>query len=1043
MAERNPLVHRSPLAAPLVTVTRYVLRSPYVVLIVAALLAVLSILITARGLTFKTSRLDLLNPRSEYNQRWLAFLEEFGRRDDAVIVVRAADRAVLTRAIDDIAARLGEQPELFESIFYRRDLSPLKSKALYYLPEAELASIEQQVRQGAAMVPQDGRSADPAAALAQLNDRMEHIGAAGPEARAAVEQEYMRVAGMMLAGLAPSTTPTPSGGSHLPLADAGRFPLAELQQGLARFDPQYLLADEGRMGFVLLKLNVDEAEMARGSRAIGRLRTTIAQARTRHPDAWIGLTGMPVIEFDEMQASQTDMVWTSIVSMIGVFALFIACYGGLRHSLLANVVLLLATAYSFCFVTLVVGHLNILSAALGAVLIGLGIDFGIHYLARYLKLRGQGYDEEGALLRTSIEVGPGIFTGGVTTAAAFFMAGMTDFLGIRELGLVAGGSLLLCLAATIVVLPPLVLVVDRRWPIGAVPSILPAGGWFRFTSRWPRLVMGACLVLTLLAAAGAGWLRYDHNLLNLQPRHLESADIERQLFTNLEDSVWFAVSLCQSREELLARKAQFERLDSVAKTEEIASLLPVASPRRRQLVASIHERLAALPPRLPEPPPVNPQRLRQEIARSQAQLAKETPYETPAGTLLAQLRGLLAQMPPEIASQRLSQSQAALAGQSLAQLSALRAISNPQEPQLADLPKELVDRFVGVHNTFLLKVYARGNVWDMDRLAAFVQDVESIDPQVTGHPVQTCYASRHMQQSYIFTGLYALVAVIVFLWIDLRSLTHSLMAMAPVALGFVQMCGLFGWLDIPFNPANMIVLPVILGIGVDHGVHLVHAWRQQRGRFVLGDSTAVAVLLTATTTTASFGVLILARHQGLQSLGQVLTIGVTTCLFSSIVFFPAMLAWLTRSRAEQATTEAAAAEREEVRQFEPAAVALDALAPPDAPPPVAVVPEPPAEPPVEPPAVAAEHNEQQRGEQSLDEQQIIEQVENEVAALVLEASAHAHAKPEPVPPPPPIVPRRRPETASSDETRPAGDSAEPGGRGAGLRHLAGPRQSDR
>src|SRR4029078_12460397 len=136
---------------------------------------------------------------------------------------------------------------------------------------------------------------------------------------------------------------------------------------------------------------------------------------------------------------------------------------------------------------------------------------------------------------------------------------------------------------------------------------------------------------------------------------------------------------------------------------------------------------------------------------------------------------------------------------------------------------------------------------------------------------------RHMQQSYIRAGLYALAAVLVLLWIDFRSLAHSLLAMVPVALGFAQMCGVFGWLDLALNPANMIVLPLMLGIGVDHGVHLVHLWRQQRGRFAPCGGTTVAVLLTASTTTASFGALILARHQGLQSLGQALTLGVMKC----------------------------------------------------------------------------------------------------------------------------------------------------------------------
>src|SRR5438105_3844667 len=133
-AERKPHADDSLLAAPLLALTEWGLRAPATVLLGACVLALLSVAITVNGLTFKTSRLDLLNPRSEYNQRWLAYLAEFGDRDDACLVVRAERKADLTVAIDDLAAQLWQEPKLFESVFDRRDLSRLKSKALHYLP---------------------------------------------------------------------------------------------------------------------------------------------------------------------------------------------------------------------------------------------------------------------------------------------------------------------------------------------------------------------------------------------------------------------------------------------------------------------------------------------------------------------------------------------------------------------------------------------------------------------------------------------------------------------------------------------------------------------------------------------------------------------------------------------------------------------------------------------------------------------------------------------------------------------------------------------
>lgn len=882
-AERTPPADDSLLAAPLLAITEWTLCAPFTVLVGACALALIAVAITLNGLTFKTSRLDLLNPRSEYHQRWLAYLAEFGNRDDACVVVRAERTADLTAAIDDLAARLRQEPKLFESVFSRRDLSKLKKKSLYYLSAEQLAELERQVAAASALVPRPGEPSDSAEQLSRLNDELAQLGATTPQQRKRIEEQYSRATGLLLAGLNGAAM-----SSNLPSA-TGAANLDALKQ----FDPQYLLAGDGKLGFVLTRLNEPTDSTAAGL-AIARLREIIKQTQLKHSRAWIGLTGIPVIEYDEMAASQFDMLWTSVASMLLVLLLYLAAYGGLRHAMLVNGLLVLGTAYSFGFVTIAVGHLNILSAAFSAVLIGLGIDFAIHYVATYLNLRRQGCDEETALLRMVAEVGPGVVTGGVTTAAAFFMAAMTDFIGIRELGLVAGGGILLCVLSTVIVLPPLILLVDRRWPVARLPEILPAARWFVLPLRFPRLAMGTTLVVAAVVALGSARLRYDHNLLNLQPRHLESADIERQLFTRLDDSVWFAVSVCSSREELRQRKTAFEQLPIVAKTEEIATLLPDVSPLDAARIQKLCQQITSLPQHPPQPAAIDVMRLKGELSRAQQLLSREMPG-TASATQLTQLIALVGAVPPDQAAARLRQCQSILS-RLLTQFAPLIALADPVAPRLDDIPKELSDRFVGKNRTFLLKVYARGNIWNMSQLETFVHAAETVDPRVTGHPVQTYYASRHMQSSYLWAGLYALGAVLVLLWIDFRSLAHSLLAMVPLAIGFAMMCGCLGWLDIPFNPANMIVLPLILGIGVDHGVHLVHLWRQQRGRFVLGDATSVAVLLTASTTTASFGALILARHQGLQSLGQSLTLGVTTCLAASIVFFPALLAWLTRNR---------------------------------------------------------------------------------------------------------------------------------------------------
>jgi predicted RND superfamily exporter protein len=189
----------------------------------------------------------------------------------------------------------------------------------------------------------------------------------------------------------------------------------------------------------------------------------------------------------------------------------------------------------------------------------------------------------------------------------------------------------------------------------------------------------------------------------------------------------------------------------------------------------------------------------------------------------------------------------------------------------------------------------------MDKLEAFVRDVESVDPQVTGHPVQTYYASRQMQQSYLHAALYSLLAVGIVVMIDFRSVRYMLLSLLPMGLGILATFGVLGFLDIALNPANLIALPLLLGMGLDNGIHLVHEYLQQPGRFRLTNSTATALLLTSLTTMVGFGVMIFARHQGIRSLGQALTIGMFCCLATSILILPPILALLSWNRRESAT----------------------------------------------------------------------------------------------------------------------------------------------
>jgi uncharacterized protein len=906
-AERMPQDETSFLSRPLGAAAAWVVRFPRATLAIAGALALACAVYSALGLGFRTSRLDLLNPKSSYNQLWLRYVEEFGDDDDAVVVLQASSPDKLLPAIDRLQQTVSTRPQYFRSVLARVDSAKLRSKGLYYLSHDDLAALRGFIAPLEPVLAGEWSAIKPTNLVLQSANAWRQAAEDPSTNAAAIMQEHLvRVVGGIAAALDTGEYRSPWPAMPRPaIGDFDTFgePTAasnNAAQPSIEPAPQYLLAEEGRLGFVLLKLNLESqgGQFDRGSKAIDELRRLIRETAAVHPDVKIGLTGLPIMENDEMRESASAMWQANLLSLVGVSLVVIACFGGIRHPLLAAAAFMLAMAWSFGYTTLVVGHLNILSAAFGAILIGIGMDFGIHYVARYVDLRNGGLDGGAALVGASRSVGPGIVTGGVTTAIAFFTVALTDFTGVVELGVISGGGVLLCIVAAMFVLPAMVRLVDRKPQFDHVPQPLPVDRWLAPLSKMPGTVFLGSLAVTAIVALGCYKLRYDHNLLNLQPAGLESVAIEKQLLAECDQSVWYAVSLCSSRAELVKKQRLLEKMPSVQRTEEIMTMLPDRIEAKQPIIADIHHRLASLPRELPLLPVDQPVDLDRALAQCEAMLAI-SPQTISTVQLVQHARQLLAAMDPRQAMARITEYQQRSTGELLTRLSLLSASANPEAPSFKDFPQPLVDRFIGRTGKHQLRIYGHGSLWDMAALDKFVGDVKRVDPQATGKPLQTYYASRQMQRSYIHAACYALIAITIAILLDFGSLRDSLLALLPMALGVVQMFGLMGLFDIPLNAANMIVLPLLLGIGLDTGVHMVHDFRTQKGRYRVSSSTAVAVLITALTTTVGFGALMIAGHRGLQSLGRVMTIGATCCLCTSLVTLPALLTWLSRNRKPQ------------------------------------------------------------------------------------------------------------------------------------------------
>jgi hypothetical protein len=372
-----------------------------------------------------------------------------------------------------------------------------------------------------------------------------------------------------------------------------------------------------------------------------------------------------------------------------------------------------------------------------------------------------------------------------------------------------------------------------------------------------------------------------------------------KLIEHTAGASWHALSYTATPEEARALRERYEKVPGVSRVVEVASLVPCDQELKLGQLRDIQRRLRGLPRR---GAPISPWvatrsvSLQPELGRCIERLgllAAGCPQTLPAELWqsLVTLCGLLHDVTPSVADQRLREFDGRLAGDLAEHLHRLREVSTPAGISVGDLPPALRERYIGTDGKWLLRVFGRECLWEHEALAHFVEEISRVDPEATGKPFLTLEGLRAMKNGFQWASVYALAAITLVLLLDFRSLRHTAWALAPLALGTTATLGILGVLGIPLNPANMIAFPLIVGVGVDNGVHVLHDYRSRGSQpgYLLSRTIGRGILVAALTTVLGFGTLMLSRHRGLLGLGLVLSVGVSCCTTTALVFLPALL----------------------------------------------------------------------------------------------------------------------------------------------------------
>ncbi len=668
---------------------------------------------------------------------------------------------------------------------------------------------------------------------------------------------------------------------------------------------QMMFEDESELlttqRFILVKPKLDYAELLPAEQSLLAIRSITEQAKQIFPRSRIRITGEVALENDELKSVEES---TAIASLVSLVLVCTALWIGLR-----SVTMMFATFYSLImgliftagFATYAVGHLNLISVAFSVLYIGLGVDYAIHLCLRYRELLQQQCPKYQALDLSIKSVGPSLALCAITTSVGFFAFVPTAYAGVSELGIIAGSSMFIALLISLTVLPATLKILPINIDqIQNHHAALP-DRFYRFPETNNRSIRWTSIILCCIAVFFLTRVTFDFNPVNLRDPHSESVSTLKDLLKSKTASPFTLTVLADSKRSALAKSAKLAQLNSVDSAITVFDYIPED---QQQKLAIIEELALVLGISSETFPPLRHSLAEENMAALQSFLQAidqglTYKHNEPIDGQLQQLRThtqtLLEHLQaadPEQREALLSRLQSSLLGFIPDTMNLLLKELTPDGVTLNSLPFDLKERWLSKDGVYRIMVFPKKDLNDIANLREFVDQIQSLEPTATDLPAIYLASGKEVVKAFQQALISALVAIVLVLLIVQRSLQATLLTLLPLLMAALLTAASTVIINSPFNFANVIAIPLIFGIGVDGGIHIMHRLQHKKSanELLLQTSTARAVFFSGLTTLFSFVSLAFTPHLGLASMGQLLAIGISFIVLCTLVVLPAFVA---------------------------------------------------------------------------------------------------------------------------------------------------------